>query len=82
VTARKVNYDAIAQTVREKGKLTFGEIAARWNLSPSTAYAVLKIIPEAYPDIKRVGDTLVASGSHDELTASGSHETVMTFWRL
>jgi len=82
VTARKVDYDAIAQTVREKGKLTFGEIAARWNLSPSTAYAVLKIIPEAYPDIKRVGDTLTASGSHDEPTASGSHETVMTFWRL
>jgi hypothetical protein len=82
VTARKVDYDAIAQTVREKGKLTFGEIAARWNLSPSTAYAVLKIIPEAYPDIKRVGDTLMASGSHDEPMASGSHETVMTFWRL
>ena len=82
MTARKVNYADIAIAVRKEGKLTFGELAARWNLSPSTAYAVLKIIPEAYPDIKRVGDTLVASGSHDELTASGSHETVMTFWRL
>jgi len=82
VTARKVNYADIAIAVRKEGKLTFGELAARWNLSPSTAYAVLKIIPEAYPDIKRVGDTLVASGSHDEPTASGSHETVMTFWRL
>jgi len=82
VTARKVDYDAIAKTVREKGKLTLGEIAARWNLSPSTAYAVLKIIPEAYPDIKRVGDTLMASGSHDKLMASESHDTIMTFWRL
>ena len=82
MTARKVDYDAIAKTVREKGKLTLGEIAARWNLSPSTAYAVLKIIPEAYPDIKRVGDTLMASGSHDKLMTSESHDTIMTFWRL
>jgi hypothetical protein len=61
VTARKVNYDAIAHTVREEGKLTFGELATRWNLSPSTAYAVLRIIPQAYPDIIRVGDTLMTS---------------------
>ena len=54
MTARKVDYNAIAQTVREKGKLTLGEIAARWNLSPSTAYAVLKIIPEAYPDLSLI----------------------------
>ena len=59
MTARKVNYADIAIAVRKEGKLTFGEIAARWNLSPSTAYAVLKIIPEAYPDIIRVGDTLM-----------------------
>jgi len=59
VTARKVNYADIAIAVRKEGKLTFGELAARWNLSPSTAYAVLKIIPEAYPDIIRVGDTLM-----------------------
>jgi hypothetical protein len=59
VTARKVNYDAIAHTVRKEGKLTFGELATRWNLSPSTAYAVLRIIPQAYPDIIRVGDTLM-----------------------
>jgi len=59
VTTRKVNYAYIAYTVRKDGKLSFGELATRWNLSPSTAYAVLKIIPEAYPDIIRVGDTLM-----------------------
>ena len=61
MTARKVNYADIAIAVRKEGKLTFGELATRWNLSPSTAYAVLKIIPEAYPDIIRVGDTLMTS---------------------
>jgi hypothetical protein len=61
MTARKVNYAYIAHVVREEGKLTLGEIATRWNLSPSVAYAVLRIIPQAYPDIIRINDTLMTT---------------------
>jgi hypothetical protein len=61
VTARKVNYADIVHAVRKEGKLTFGQLATRWNLSPSVAYAVLRIIPQAYPDIMRLGDALVTA---------------------
>ena len=61
MTARKVNYADIVHAVRKEGKLTFGQLATRWNLSPSVAYAILRIIPEAYPDIMRVGDALMTA---------------------
>ena len=75
MATRKVNYAYIAHVVREEGKLTLGEIAIRWNLSPSVAYAILRIIPQAYPDIVRVGDTLMTTKELEKMEKEAKGKT-------